>query len=506
MAHHPMFGPDPAKPASSAAEGRVESGAVSPAAGAAGESDLADLVAKFAARGGGRVSAEVSAELALEVVLNEIVEQACLATGASGAAIVLERGGEWVCRASAGGTAPELGARLDTEAGLSGACMQTWKVQRCDDAQADPRADIQACRNLGVRSVIILPMLQNGELAGVFELFSSWPSAFGERDERTLEALSQRVLKNLERATEPLSASVKPAEGVPAEVANIIAESLSAENISAGNRDATSDADYRSLKSLLLQPANDAASGRAINLITWVLGAAVLAFAVLLTVLAGQRLGGGKVRARAHAPAAVSSPPTGAENRSAAGSASTGSAASTSGNKSAGSSAPPSGSVVPVSRATHTADSSAPAGSLLVYENGREVFRMPPTAGQGEATSATGTKGTDAYGTEVQRASAVEAAGILEVPPEVAEGSLLHRVEPDYPAEARQQQMQGPVVLDVRIGRDGAIQEVNLLSGQRLLADAAIAAVKQWRFKPRVINGQPVETQTKVTLNFRLPH
>jgi protein TonB len=100
----------------------------------------------------------------------------------------------------------------------------------------------------------------------------------------------------------------------------------------------------------------------------------------------------------------------------------------------------------------------------------------------------------------------VEAAGILEVPPEAVEGSLLHRVEPDYPAEARQQQVQGPVVLDVRIGRDGAIQEVNLLSGQRLLADAAIAAVKQWRFKPRVVNGQPVETQTKVTLNFRLPH
>jgi protein TonB len=66
--------------------------------------------------------------------------------------------------------------------------------------------------------------------------------------------------------------------------------------------------------------------------------------------------------------------------------------------------------------------------------------------------------------------------------------------------------MQGAVVLEVRIGRDGAIQEVKLLSGQRLLAEAAIAAVKQWRFKPRLVKGQPVEAQTTVTLNFKLPH
>jgi TonB family protein len=490
-----------------------------------GESDLAELVAKFAVHGSGRVSPELSVDLALEIVLNEIVEEACLATGASGAAIVLARDGEWVCRATAGGNAPQLGARLDAEAGLSGACVKTRKVQRCDDAEADPRADLEACRILGVRSVIILPLLRNEELVGVFEIFSSWPSAFGEREERTLEVLSRRVLKNLARATDPLSGSVERAEAAPARMGKFVAENIFAkdlvpekvvpenivpETIPAGNMDAGSDADYRSLESPVLQPVNHAASGRAINLITWALGGVVLAFAVLLTVLVGQRLGGGKVTSRVHPPAAVSSPSTSSEKQSTAGSGAAGSAASlSSGNKSAESSTPPSGSVSPVSRATRTTDASAPAGSLLVYENGKEVFRMTPTVEQGETTSATGAKGTHATstdGTEVQPASAVEAAGILEVSPEVAEGSLLHRVEPDYPAEARQQQMQGPVVLDVRVGRDGAVQEVNLLSGQRLLADAAIAAVKQWRFKPHVVNGQPVETQTKAVLNFRLPH
>jgi protein TonB len=114
-------------------------------------------------------------------------------------------------------------------------------------------------------------------------------------------------------------------------------------------------------------------------------------------------------------------------------------------------------------------------GSLLVYENGKEVFRMPAAA---------------------QPASSVEPAGVVEVTPE---GSPVHRVEPEYPEAARQQGIQGAVVLDVRIGRDGAVQDVKVVTGQRVLADAAIAAVKQWRFKP-----ETVERQTRVTLNFKM--
>jgi TonB family protein len=547
MAHHPMYGPDAAKPALSAAGERVEGGAVSPAAAEARESDFAELAAKFAAHGGGRVSPELSADLALEIVLNEIVEQACLATGAGGAAIVLKRGGEWICRARAGDSAPQLGARLDTEAGLSGACVKTQEVQRCDDAQADPRADMEACRNLGVRSVIIFPLLLNDELAGVFEVFSSRPAAFGERDERTLEALSQRVLKNLRRASEPLSAAVEPSEAE-----HPIAKNFIVENIIAANRVATSQAHPRSLDRPLLdrpsldrpsldrssldrpsldrpsldrpsldrplpQPASEAATGRGINVITWVLGATVLAFALLLIGRVGQRLGGEKATAVAHPPAAISAPLTRTENQSAAAASGDPQSAASllSGNQSdenGSSSTSPSGSarVASAAGAAHATDSSSspPAGSLLVYENGKEVFRMPPSVEYGEATDAAGTKRTDASttsGTEMQRASVVERAGIVELSPDVAEGRLLHRVEPEYPEEARRQQMQGPVVLDVRIGRDGAIQGVTLLSGQRLLADAAIAAVAQWRFKPRMVKGQAVETQTKIILNFRLP-
>src|SRR3984957_19105668 len=177
------------------------------------ESDLAELAAKFAAHGGESFPADLSAELALEIVLNEIVEQACLATGATGAAVVLERDGEMVCQASSGPMAPELGARLDVASGLSGECIRTGQTQRCDDAQTDPRADATASQRLGVRSALVLPLIDahrsdatrsdGNRVVGLFEVFSPRAWAFGDRDERTLEALSVRVMRNLERAAEP---------------------------------------------------------------------------------------------------------------------------------------------------------------------------------------------------------------------------------------------------------------------------------------------------------------
>jgi TonB family protein len=477
MAHNPIFGSDPAKPASG--HKHAENEAVSSATNAG--SDLEELATKLTAQGGGRVSRELGVHLALEVVLNEIVEQACLATGASAAAIVLEQGGEWVCRASSGGNAPQLGARLDTAAGLSGACVKTREVQRCEDAQNDPRADIETCRILGIRSVFISPLLQKGELVGVFEVFSELPSAFGERDERTLEALSQRVLKNLARASEPLSASIEPAEAAHKVK---VAESV------IGTRAAASSADRGSPQEPLPPPASELGSGRAANLVTLVLGAAVLAYAVLLTVLVGERLVGHRATAGAGAgnQAAV-------VNRGASGVPAPSSGKSESGSSSAPSSGAASAGAA--SGAVHTTKSSPP-GSLMVYENGKEVFRMPPAVEQDEATGANGSG--------VEQASVVEPAGILDLSAEAAEGSLLHRVEPDYPEEARAQQIQGAVVLDVHIGQDGSVQEVTLVSGPQQLAQAATGAVKQWRFKPRLRGGRPVEMQTRITLNFRLPH
>jgi protein TonB len=87
----------------------------------------------------------------------------------------------------------------------------------------------------------------------------------------------------------------------------------------------------------------------------------------------------------------------------------------------------------------------------------------------------------------------------------MAEDSLLRRVEPEYPEQAMQKQIQGSVVLEVRIDPEGLVQGIKVVSGQPILADAAMAAVKQWRFKPQLVSRRPAEMQTTITLNFRLP-
>lgn len=508
-----MFDPDSAKATSSAAEGRVERDRISPVEDLPGKQDLQDLVelaAKFTMHGGGPLSPEVSADLALEIVLNEIAEQACLATPASGAAIVLKHDGEWVCRASAGSNAPSLGARLDAEAGLSGLCIKTRQVQRCDDAQSDPRADVEACQGLGVRSVIILPLLIDEDaVSGVFGVFSSHPSAFGVRDECTLQVLSQRVLMILKHTSVPLATFVEPAA-----VANPIVENSILDNFILERASAESEVEYGSLDAGSAQATIEVGARHGINLLTSILGAAVLALALFQTVKLGHHLFGGRAAARTHPPAIVPAPLRNAERETTAASGARGTRATpASGTQSAAASPAKlatSGSpstALPRS-APRSTYSSPPAGSLLIYENGKEIFRMPPASERAEQTNVDGTnqtRSTKADGTVERPASGSERAGTYELSPATAEGSLLHRVEPDYPEEARQQKIQGPVVLDVRIGRDGTVQQATILSGQRLLAEAAISAVKQWEFRPRMVKGQAVEMQTRVTLNFRLP-
>jgi protein TonB len=131
---------------------------------------------------------------------------------------------------------------------------------------------------------------------------------------------------------------------------------------------------------------------------------------------------------------------------------------------------------------------------------------MPPATEQSQQSNVRAQNATTSPNTSgaVGRLT-VEPVAIYELPPEAASQSLVHRVEPEYPQEALEQQIQGPVALDVRIGRDGTVQTVKLVSGQPLLAEAAMAAVKQWQFKPHLTKGQAVEMQTKVILNFRLP-
>ena len=451
MLPHATSGSDPSEPVVSSSEAPVP---LPNEEDCSFETDFAGLAARFAAPGGGGLSPELSAELALEIVLNQIVEQACLATGANGAAVVLHRDGEMVCRATTGPTAPALGSRLNTSSGLSGECARTLRSQRCGDVLTDTRADVEASERLGVRSVLVMPLLRGGDLLGFFELFSSRPFAFGDRDERTLEALASRVLANLDRALRPLPQQPDSSDFAEAEV--------SADN----------DVDTR--------PTDH---------VTLVLAAVVVLCAVLLGVLVGRHL---------RLPTAVLRTPAGVPSPAVI---ATSGAGNPPGNPNLPGKVQSTGEAVqPLGSARFGGNSAVASGSLQVFENNKEVFRLSPTAGESTTASVTNEG-------QVLPASSIEPR--KNQPPETVEppaaGNLLYREEPEYPLAARQQGIQGPVVLDVLIGPAGAVDEVHFVSGPSQLAQAAVTAVKRWRFKPRPQDGQGGRMETRVTVNFRLP-
>jgi periplasmic protein TonB len=92
----------------------------------------------------------------------------------------------------------------------------------------------------------------------------------------------------------------------------------------------------------------------------------------------------------------------------------------------------------------------------------------------------------------------------MRIASRVAEANLIHDVSPQYPPEAGRARIEGTVVLMAVIGTDGSVKDVRVESGLPILAQAAIDAVRQWRYKPYMIDGEPVEVDSRITINFNL--
>ena len=241
-------------------------------------SNVTQLADPLAAFGGGATSADLEPDLVLsesaeEFHLNQILEDARLATGATGAAIALVQGKEIVRRATSGPDAPELGTRLDPRAGLSGSCIQTRQLQQCNDTQTDPRVDSDACRSLGARSIVVLPLMHDGVLFGIFEILSSQPDAFGQRDLHDLQILNDRILES--RRWDGEATATAPQRG---------SGSLHKSEVVASHNQSPPSASDSNI------PLRERASKRN-DVWTPVLGVLVIGAAVLLGTLVGWRLG-----------------------------------------------------------------------------------------------------------------------------------------------------------------------------------------------------------------------
>jgi GAF domain/Sel1 repeat len=129
-----------------------------------------------------------------ETDLQAILEQAMEGTGATGAAIVLSTEDAVCCRASTGAPAPEVGAHLHAGISLTGLCLGTGEILLCNDTNTDRRVNPKICKEMGIRSLLILPIKQNAKVVGVLEVLSINPNAFNQHDATAMSKLADRVL------------------------------------------------------------------------------------------------------------------------------------------------------------------------------------------------------------------------------------------------------------------------------------------------------------------------
>lgn len=407
------------------------------------QKDVPQLAKKLASVGGG----VLSTDLALDLVLNEVVEQARTATRASGAAIALTRDEEIVCRATTG-NAPELGVRVDSRSGLSGACLSWGQTQSCSDTDTDPRVNAEACRRLHVRSMVMVPVVDDKGCFGILQVFAPEPRAFGESDITALETLAQKVAEAKTASEQTLAA-----EPIPAVVEETVAEDAIP---SAPEEQRSTAATPDVLKESLIDSGIQTSEPRSNDILTSILVVLVITAAILLGLVVGVRL----------------------ERKGAKGGPRGETAKSTSASGRASTQQMPTGTPSAVN--TQSAASSeakrpaAPVGGLIVTDRGKVIYRSGPTNPVNAAKNA-------------------------------LPRGLIHRVEPKYPESAKVQHIEGPVVLDAQVLGDGTVGNIAIVQGHPLLAEAATEAVKQWKFEPSMVDGKPVDRQERITVRFTLP-
>jgi TPR repeat protein/putative methionine-R-sulfoxide reductase with GAF domain len=151
----------------------------------------------------------------LDRALQLLTERAKTFTRATGAAIALTEGSSMICRASAGQDAPGLGARFSSGSGFSGECVRTGQLLRCDDSESDPLVDREGCRQLGIRSMIAVPIRWNDAVIGLLEVFSPEPFSFSSNDPLALKRLAGIASTAVHRAGIPDPVPVQQSSAAP---------------------------------------------------------------------------------------------------------------------------------------------------------------------------------------------------------------------------------------------------------------------------------------------------
>jgi len=426
-----------------------------------------------------RTAAETGTH-SIDSIVDAVADAARVLSGADGTALGLETRGAIICRARSGSIAPPLGAPISSQSGISGECLRTATVLVCNDATTDPRVDAEVCRSLGIRSIAALPVRVSTRVAGILEAFSARARAFNGDGLIALQELAEIAEIAYKREATGRAMPAKPPAAIAPAPTYSTPPPLAAEEILDG----------------LSQPNKER--------VKWVVG-----FAALLLLAVGvawwawhtpadeATAGAPTVRAATAEP----TPPTrGLELVP-----------------------KPAPGVVP-GRLEHPR-----AGIVQNAAELKPINLLPEVAaaasGNPDTVEVRGTTKASSEPVSVPDPPAVNLAPsaspealseLTSVSPQmpvaaprvsqgVTEAALLHRVEPRYPEQARTQRLQGRVTLSATIAVDGSVREITVVDGSPILAAAAKAAVRQWRYRPAKLNGTPIEVQKEIIVLFAQP-
>jgi TonB family protein len=375
-----------------------------------------------------------------KAALQLAAEEAARVTGADGAAIAIGNSSAMCCCASAG-DAPDVGVLVGADSGLSGACLRTSELVQCDDTASDPRVGPQVGAAMGLRSVLIVPVVVDGRLQAILEVVSARPHAFGAQQRHALSRMAQGIATLLTEssAKKPPKSSTKEHQvgatstgpsGKHVEVASPTPASSSVFDPSQDRKQ-----QIAVLVSSVRKPAGpyhvpaSLADLRSLSATTKaVLGVAVAAVLVLGWYLIGA------VHTRAG----------------------TGSAPATT------------ASTAPEQR-------TEPAPEITVEQNSLSVAGLE------------GKRKTTGYA------------------PQLTPGQLVRKVQPAFPRSALAGGIGGTVVLTALVTKQGSVTNVRFVRGPEALASPAIDAVRQWVYEPYRLGGEPVAVETMIVIRFAPP-
>jgi TonB family protein len=420
-------------------------------------------------------------DLALVLVFDEILQQACSMGTPVSAAVVRIQDGIPISRRASDALSSDASAYLTQRSASS------WKAgqpQLCQDVENDSRFDRGAFRRLRVRSFMVMPVRNKAKaVIAILEAFSSLPQAFRHGDLLLLKRLAGRIAKHIAVAEQTLAAQTaasRPNE--PAIPPQKIMDS------------------GRSRFGVRKRPL----PGEVWNLL---LGGLTIFVAVLLGWALGRTERHNIRQNPSFHPAAVA-PPTEAVSESYPPSSApdadhlvtsvpltNSSELNPENEKHQGNGAiPKTHSTSSTSGSKH---SEASVDDLVVFENGKQIF--PRDSRQSE------TSGGDPSDSKKGSPKPTNGEPVVRVAEQVAEEHLLNRIEPEYPESARDERLQGAVILDVLVDKQGSVSSLSRVSGDTQLTLLAAKAVRQWKFAPLVRDGVPVSFESQITLDFALP-